>query len=75
MDDCSNIGLINTNTEGGGCKDNIKKDTQELDQIKIKLIKFKAEIVDVNVRCDVLINIDGALLIFDKLFSCLFTDG
>lgn len=45
----------------------------ELDQIKIKLIKFKAELVDVNVRCDVRINIDGALLIFDKLFSGLFT--
>lgn len=46
----------------------------ELDQIKIKLIKFKAELVDVNVRCDVQINIDGALLVFDRLFSGLFTD-
>lgn len=45
----------------------------ELEQIKIQLIKFKAELIDVNIRCDVQINIDGALLIFDKLFSGLFT--
>ncbi len=45
----------------------------ELDQIKIKLIKFKAELVDVNVRCDIQIKIDGAFLVFDRLFSGLFT--
>ena len=45
----------------------------ELEQIKIQMIKFKAELVDVNIRCDVQINIDGPLLVIDKLFSGLFT--
>lgn len=46
----------------------------QIDELKIKLLRFKAELVDVNVRCDVKIDIDSALLIFDRLFSGLFTD-